>query len=178
MNARVGLGIALALSMLTYFGAEARPARSTADKPIKVFADGTTRLVRAFANMRVTVEIKGHSLPVDHARTFDRPGDVRCTGSRNPCMLVDALTIRVNGQAVDVPRSIPIRLSDVNRARLSVAGADTYKLAIEYGDAAEAYTAIIRFDRKRVNQLDIVDSEAGILAERTIYRDLSHAFDN
>jgi hypothetical protein len=93
-------------------------------------------------------------------------------------MLVDALTIRVNGQAIDVPRSVPVRLSDVDRASVTAGGAGVYKLTIECGDASEAYTAIIRFDRKRVKQLDIVDGEAGMLAEQTIYRDLSHAFDN
>ena len=49
---------------------------------------------------------------------------------------------------------------------------------LECGDASEAYDAHVLFDTKRVTQLDIIDSEAGVLAERTVYANLSHVFDN
>jgi len=143
---------------------------------IDVSADGRTHFTRNFGRAKVSVEIAGHSLPIDRSHGHNHRGDVRCTGGRNPCMLVDLLSIRVNGHSVEVPRSIVAGLSDANRAGLAVVGPGTYKLVIEGGDAAEAYTAIIRFDHKRVKQRDIIDGEAGMLAERTVYRDLSHAF--
>jgi hypothetical protein len=145
---------------------------------IDVSADGRTHFARNFGRAKIAVEIAGHSLPIDRSRGHNHPGDVRCTGGRNPCMLVDSLMIRVNGHLVEVPRSIVTGLSDANRAGLAVMGPGTYKLVIEGGDAAEAYTAIVRFDHKRVKQRDIIDGEAGMLAERTVYRDLSHAFAN
>jgi len=142
----------------------------------EVLADGRTHFSGNFGRTTVAVEIAGHSLPLDHSRGHNHSGDVRCTGGRNPCTLVDSLSIRVNGHLVEVPRSIVTGLSDANRAGLAVVGPGTYKLVIEGGDAAEAYTAIIRFDHKRVKQRDIIEGEAGMLAERTVYRDLSHAF--
>jgi len=145
---------------------------------VDVSANGTTHLARTFGRVRVAVEIKGHSLPVDPSHARYQPRDARCTGGRNPCMLVDLLTIHVNGDFVDVPRSVTIDLSDVNRAGLSTVARGTYKLLIEGGDASEAYTTVILFDGKRVKQRDVIADEAGMLAERTVYRNLSHAFDN
>ena len=93
-------------------------------------------------------------------------------------MLVDSLKLRVNGCEIEVPRSMLVTLSDVDRAGLSAVGASRYKLVLECGDASESYTAIIMFDSKRVTQRDVIDGEANVLAERTIYSDLSHAFEN
>ena len=91
-------------------------------------------------------------------------------------MLADSLTIRVNGRVVDVPRSIVVALSDVNRAGLSASRLGAYRLILDCGDASESSTMILLFDHKRVKQRDVIDNEAGMLAERTVYRDLSHAF--
>jgi hypothetical protein len=145
--------------------------------PIDVSPQGKTRLRAVFRHVTVTAEIVGHSLPVTSRKDGDH-SDIRCTNSRIPCMLVDQLTIGVNGRRVDVPRSTVVELSDVDRVSLSAAGPNRYRLILECGDASEGYRVEILFDRTRVRQRDVIDGEAGMLSERTIYKDLSHAFDN
>lgn len=101
-----------------------------------------------------------------------------CTLSRTPCSLVSSLTLRVGADAIPVPSSLIVRLADVNRMELHPLTAKAFELRLSCGDASEAYQARIRFNTRRVTQLDIVNGEAGMLSERTIYSDLSHAFDD
>lgn len=165
-----------ALSLVAWSGSAIQAAAPAIKSFVEISASGRTHVARKFGNKIVTVGIAGHALPLNHLDSQDRPADARCTGGRDPCMVVDSLAIRVDGHDVEVPRSVLVTLSDVNRAGLSAAGAGLFKLVLEGGDASASYTAVILFDAKRVRQRDVIDGEAGMLAERTIYRDLSHAF--
>ena len=53
-----------------------------------------------------------------------------------------------------------------------------FELVLECGNASEAYNAHVIFNEKRVTEVDIFASEAGMLAEKVIYSDLSNAFDD
>ncbi len=71
-----------------------------------------------------------------------------------------------------------VQLADVNGANLRRIAADRFELVLKFGDASEAYEAHILFDSHRVTELYIIDIEAQLTAERTVYTDLSHVFDN
>lgn len=162
----------LSLTLLV-LAAEPALARQRA-APAAVAANGSTHVAAALAGVAVSADIT--TFQPAPARSADRAG--ACTGSRVPCALVAELRLHAGRRAIDVPRAVVGRLADVNRASLRLRGAGRYELVLECGDASEAYTAHVMFDAWRVTQMDIVDDEAGMLAERTIYSDLSHAFDH
>jgi hypothetical protein len=142
--------------------------------PTMVAANGSTRVAATLSGVPVSADIATFA-PAPSARV-DRRG--ACTGSRIPCALIAQLRLHAGRAAIDVPRAVVARLADVNRASLRLRGRGRYELVLECGDASEAYAAHVMFDARRVTQMDIVDNEAGMLAERTIYSDLSHAFDH
>jgi hypothetical protein len=161
------LGVALAVAL---------PAQARDDHPrgVSVAAEGRTHLATMVGGLNVTTDLFTHVQPRAN-RT--RPGVTACTGSRIPCSLVDEVRIRVGQTRIFVPPSIVVRLADVDRADLAARGGGKFELVLRCGDASEAYTAHIIFDRRGISQLDIVADEAGMLSERTVYNDLSHAFD-
>ena len=157
------------------FGASFSYAGDVSVSKVAVLGNGHTRLsivtdgVAAEADILTRIR-PGHRLALGEVTA--------CTQSRTPCVLVSRLLIRVGKVDIFVPGSVALRLADVNRASLHRLAADRFELVLECGDAAEAYDAHVLFDTKRVTQLDIIDSEAGVLAERTVYANLSHVFDN
>jgi hypothetical protein len=156
--------------------AEARPVQARDDHApeVSVAAEGRTHLATMIGGVNITADLLTRVQP-RAART--KPGVTACTGSRIPCSLVDDVRIRVGRTRIPVPPSIVVRLADVDRADLAARGGGKFELVLRCGDASEAYTAHIMFDRRRISQLDIVADEAGMLSERTVYNDLSHAFD-
>jgi len=163
-----------AMLLALVLGGSATPAGAEPAQ-VEVSPQGRTHLAAVFGHVTVTADIVGHSLPIK-SRTGGNQGDIRCTNSRYPCMLVDKLILRVGGRAVDIPRSVVVTLSDVNKGRLSAGGPNRYMLVLQCGDASEGYSAEIKFDRTRVLQRDVIAGEAGTLSERTVYSDLSHTF--
>ena len=142
---------------------------------VPVADSGTTHLSTVVGGVNIAADLATRIKP---ASDPVRGRVTACTKSRIPCSLVDEVRIRVAQTSIFVPPSIVLRLADVDRAGLGSRSAGKFELVLECGDASEAYTAHIVFDRNRVTQLDVYSDEAGELAERTIYRDLSHAFDD
>ena len=154
---------------------EAAPSivRAAVDSGVKVSATGLTHL---------STNIEGTTVAADIVMRIPprvEPGvATACTQSRIPCSLVSELRIRVGEAYIHMPRSVATRLADVNRASLHEIAAGRFELLLECGDASEAFEAHVLFDDGRVTQLDIIDGEAKMLAERTIFADVSHAFDD
>ena len=170
---RQGVNLSMLWFAMTASGAAAHadPA-APLDRAPPVAAQGNTHLAAV---------IKGAAITVDLVTRIQRgtPEQLRltsCTQSHVPCTLLSRMRVRVRGKDVDVPDSLVLRLSDLNRAMLTLHKSGKYDLVIDGGDASEGYNAHVIFDRQRVTELDIIAGEAGMLAERTVYFDLSHAF--
>jgi hypothetical protein len=161
------------------FGALAIFASTAATAEAQGFKDvapvGTTELKASIGDQPIVVTITTHEPQAAAHSTNTRTA---CTGGRVQCSLVDQLAISVGGEAVFVPLSTVVTLADVNRAKITRAADGSFELLLECGDASEAYDAHIRFDRERVLERDIIGGESGLLEERTVYRDTSHAFDD
>jgi hypothetical protein len=84
--------------------------------------------------------------------------------------------ISVGGRDVLVPRSAFGDLADIWTIKLHPLARGRFGLTLTGGDASEAYEAEIVFDRNRVRERIITDSEAGMVSEKTTYFDLSGAF--
>lgn len=139
---------------------------------------GRTKLVGGSAEHPVSVTFVTRRVRIDHPGA--PPPALRtnsCTYSRYPCSLVDSLEISVRGRAVLVRRSVFADLADINTAQLKPRPAGGYTLTLTGGDASEAYDATIVFDDHRVRERTIIASEAGQVAEKTVYSDLSKAFE-
>lgn len=120
-------------------------------KPIGT-TESTVRIKAATIVIRVVTEEKriGKSF-VSHE---DRKSS--CTFSRFPCSLVNRLNISVDGRNIFVPRSVFADLSDLSRASLTE-NEGVFTLKIAAGDASEAYTAVIKFNSKRVMERSVTD---------------------
>lgn len=167
--------VVLSFTLSMPSAAVALPAAPRHDTNIHVASVGLTRLTLAAGATTILAEVvtrtQNQSKPPHHAVTA-------CTGSRIPCSLVSRIRLRVGKAEIFVPNSIVFRLADLNDAALRAISPGKFELRLSCGDASEAYEARILFDTKRVTQLDIVDSEAGLLAERTVFNNLSHTFDD
>jgi len=156
-------------------GAKAGNPVSHHDATTTVAPLGPTDIRASFGTDTVSAVI----VTLVHPKYSDHQYDVSaCTHSRNPCSLVARLGLRVGKNEVLVPPSVTLRLADVNRANLRRISAGKFELVLECGDASEAYDAHVIFNVKRVTEVNIFASEAGMLAEKVIYSDLSHAFDD
>ena len=143
----------------------------------RVAAQGETKITATLGGTRVAVQFFTHK--VDIGKPSDEPPKRRmssCTYSRIPCSLTDAVEISVAGHPVFVPRSAFADLADINGAELHLIAPGRFRLALTGGDASEAYEANIVFDRHRVRERTVTASEAQMVAEKTVYFDVSRAF--
>ena len=152
-------------------------AATKQDGDSRVAAQGETRIATTLGGTTVSVRFFTHK--VDIGKPSDEPPKRRmssCTYSRIPCSLTDAVEISVAGHPVFVPRSAFADLADINGARLHRIAPGRFGLALSGGDADAAYDADIVFDRHRVRERTVTDSEAQMVSERTVYFDVSRAF--
>jgi hypothetical protein len=164
--------MALALALGAGDSAAAGPAPSS-----RVLSQGSTLVSARLAGVAVSANL------ITHEVSIGKPSDpmperplLNCTYSHVPCSLLDYLELRVGDRRVDVPRSAFGELSDIWEARLQTAGRGRYLLILTGGDAAAAYSVKLLFNRSRVIERTVIDSEAGRASERTTYFDLSNAF--
>ena len=99
--------------------------------------------------IQINVLVTSHVLTGAEAKDEARVPARLCTGSRNPCSIVDNLEIRVNGKNVFVPKSAYLGLTDAITATISEKNG-RYALYLTGGDASEAYKATFNFDDNRV----------------------------
>ena len=152
-------------------------AATKQDGDSRVAAQGETRITATLGGKAVLVQFFTHK--VDIGKPSDEPPKRRmssCTYSRIPCSLTDAVEISVAGHPVFVPRSAFADLADINGAELHLIAPGRFRLALTGGDASEAYEANIVFDRHRVRERAVTASEAQMVAEKTVYFDVSRAF--
>jgi hypothetical protein len=133
--------LTILLSNYTY---AASTENSFAIKP-KGTTESTVRVKSATIMVKIVTEEK------KIGKTFvpheDRNSN--CTFSRFPCSLVSRLIISVDGKNIFVPRSLFADLSDLNKAHLTEKEG-LFILNITAGDASEAYSAVIKFNNKRI----------------------------
>jgi hypothetical protein len=175
-SARVEARIALAIaaSMAISGAGEAAPA-TAARTPVS--PHGETRVAARLGGVEVAADLLTHEQAIERAgATAARRRTNNCTYSRIPCVLLDSLTLEVGGQEVFVPRSAFGDLSDVGSAALRRIGAGQFALTLQGGDASESYEVELVFDKARVRERTLTDKEAGMVAEKTIYFDVSKAF--
>ena len=94
--------------------------------------------------------------------------NTNCTYSRFPCSQVSNLQVWVEGKRLFVPRSAFADAADVgNMSVTSEAGA--YAVALDGGDASEAYTVKLFFGAHRVRKRELYHLESDSLLEVTTY---------
>jgi hypothetical protein len=137
---------------------------------VNIKPGGNTQLQTTLDGSPVVIEFVTHAIPMP-PMTKDFPFDYasNCTASRNPCVLLNNLRIKVSGKEIRVPRSAYFDCSDLLRASLTKKG-QIYSLLLRGGDAAEAYKTTIRFTHTRVIERSVVAAEnPGFVCERTKY---------
>ncbi|MGA2951205.1 MAG: hypothetical protein ABSD80_03115 [Caulobacteraceae bacterium] len=145
--------------------------------PTPIAPTGETRLVSRLDGVEVSADLLTHELPIERPGGGASPRRTNnCTYSRIPCVLLESLELKVGGQSVFVPRSAFGDLSDVGSAALRRIGAGQFALTLQGGDAAESYKVELVFDKARVRERILTDKEAGMVAEKTVYFDVSKAF--
>ncbi|HVJ55179.1 MAG TPA: hypothetical protein VM689_22150 [Aliidongia sp.] len=147
------------------------PAPATQIRP-----QGETKISASFGKVALEANLLTHQVGIGSPSAPAIRRTSNCTYSHDPCMLVDSLEISVNGRQIAVPRSAFGDLSDLWTVAFHKTGSHRFTFVMIGGDASEAYKATLTFDGKRVLQRSIIDSEAGAVAERTVYFDLSHYF--
>jgi hypothetical protein len=171
MNAAV-LAVSIALA-----GVSGAPFSPIHQSPTQVFPRGESVIKAMLGGQLVTADLLTHEVAIGSP---SNPPPARrtlnCTYSRYPCSLVDSLVLRVGRHPVSVPRSAFGDLSDVSEAKLAQTARGRFTLTMTGGDASESYVVKLTFDRERVIDRTVVDSEANAVAEHTVYYDLSHAF--
>jgi hypothetical protein len=135
--------------------------------------NGETRLSATVGKIRIVVVL--HTSTVDIGSPVDNPDFgreskfVQCTGGRSPCVLTGQLSILVDGDEVEVPKSAFADLGDIVSVEVSRDG-DNFALTIEGGDAAYSYLARLIFDKHRVLERRLYPGEfREHLAEDTRY---------
>ncbi|HEV2531132.1 hypothetical protein [Phenylobacterium sp.] len=155
----------------------ASPVSAASINVVRVMPSGETLVAVTVGRARVVATLATHTVEI--GRASDPPPErprTNCTYSRIPCVITDVLELRVDGAVVEVPRSVFGSLTDIGGAQLRPHGKGHYELVLRGGDAAAAYEARVLFDRRRVLERTIIDSEAGVAAEHTTYFDVSKAF--
>ncbi|NIE81615.1 hypothetical protein F3J08_15535 [Asaia sp. As-1742] len=158
----------LACALLVFLGDSPVRAESRTPTPTEIPATGTITLETTLAGTKVTATLVTAITPSHSVHL--------CSGGRTTCSPIEKLSLTVGPATVYIPRSVVASLSDVNTASVSAYGWTQFVLTLNCGDAAAATQVRIRFDKKRVLEREVTASEAGLVAERTTYEDLSGAF--
>ncbi|HEX4181725.1 MAG TPA: hypothetical protein VHY34_00510 [Caulobacteraceae bacterium] len=143
----------------------------------QVARKGETRIAAKLNGVTVSARLLTHEVAI--GSVYDQPPKhptLNCTYSHVPCLLVDSLVISVGAHEVFVPRSAFGDLADIWTVNLHPVTRDRFGLTLVGGDASAAYEAEIVFDRHRVRERKITDSEAQMVSEKTTYFDVSRAF--
>ena len=166
----LSLAVFSSLGAMNFAYAEGAPIHAST-----VSGNGLTHFSAVGGGIQVAVDITTHVQP---ASGLVKGRVTACTGSRHPCSLVDRIDVHVGTRVILVPKSAIIRLADAYSAGIKFTKNGQFEIFIKCGDASEAYTSHMIFDRSRMIEQDIFADEAGMTSERTLYSDLSHAFDN
>lgn len=154
--------------LVLLLGASPALASPQASPPTAVAANGTTTIAAMLSDTKVVATIRAATTPSHSVHV--------CSGGRTVCSPVEKLELTVGSAKVWVPDSVVASLTDVNSASLSSNGWTQYVLNLDCSDAAAATRVRLLFDRNRVIEREVVAGEAGMVAERTYYEDLSGAF--
>jgi hypothetical protein len=162
------------LTSLLLAGLMVPPPSAPKTKLFVVAPSGTSVLERTISGHLVTVHFLTHEtkLPERSANfPFDWPSV--CTGSRNPCALLDNLSIRVDGKDVFIARSAYADCSDLHTSAVTAKG-NIYTLVLGGGDAGESYMVFLKFSGDRLTERTLVAGEdTSHVLEQTTY-DLMH----
>ena len=161
------------LPLLCLFSAFCAAPAGCQNPTEEINPNGETRLSATVGKTKIVVVL--HTSTVDIGSPVDDPNFgrdskfVQCTGGRSPCVLTGQLSILVDGDEVDVPRSAFADLGDIVSVEVSRDG-DNFALTIEGGDAAYSYLARLIFDKHRVLERKLYPGEfRDYLVEDTHY---------
>ncbi|WP_243359535.1 hypothetical protein [Fundidesulfovibrio terrae] len=137
---------------------------------VQVFSQGEIVLECSIGYSKARVRVTTHEVDIGKAGDpWPEKKMSSCTYSRFPCSVVDGIDLFVDGKSLFVPRSVFSDLSDLGSATLSADGPRT-TLTMRGGDASEAYTVVIVFDRERVLRRAVYSSlSPTIPSQETVY---------
>lgn len=150
------------------------PFAAPQTKSFVVAPSGASVLERTISGHLVTIRFLTHQTkPPERSTNFPFDWPSVCTGSRNPCVLLDNLSIKIDGKDVFVARSAYADCSDLGTAAVTAKG-KIYTLVLGGGDASESYMVFLKFSGDRLMERTLVAGEdTSHVLERTTY-DLMH----
>jgi len=160
------------LSILAIVVASISSAQSPSS--LDISANGVSSLQRQLGSHHLSVAFTTHEIKTPE-RTADFPFDWAsvCTGSRNPCVLLDNLRIQIDHRDLFIARSSYADCSDLHTAAASFRDG-IYSLVLSGGDASEGYMVILRFSKDRlIDRVLIAGEDSSHIVEKTTY-DLMH----
>jgi len=137
---------------------------------LNISANGISNLQRKIGPHELTVTFTTHETKTPD-RTSQFPFDWAsvCTGSRNPCVLLDNLRIQIDHRDLFVARSSYADCSDLNTAA-ATSKDGIYSLVLSGGDASESYMVILRFSNDHlIDRVLIAGEDTSHIVEKTTY---------